>query len=313
MRVLLSGATGFVGANLQTYLRERAVEIMKLSRSATTGTDERDCIYWDQIEKIQLKDTDAIVHLAGKAHDVKNTSEPEEYFRVNTDLTGKLFQTFLESSARDFIFLSSVKAVADTLQGILYENTVPDPKTPYGQSKLKAENYILGNNVPADKRIFILRPCMIHGPGNKGNFNLLYRLIRKKIPYPLAAFENKRSFLSVDNLCFIIYQLLTNPSIPGGIYNVADDEPISTNQLIDLIGTETNVRPLQWKINKGVVGFFAKVGDKLRLPFNSEKLKKLTENYVVSNAKIKSALGIERLPITTTEGFRITLKSFSGE
>ena len=85
------------------------------------------------------------------------------------------------------------------MQGILTEDTIPNPKTHYGISKLQAENYILDQKLPEGKRVYILRPCMIHGPGNKGNLNLLYTLVKKGFPWPLGAFENQRSFLSIDN------------------------------------------------------------------------------------------------------------------
>ncbi|MDP4679990.1 MAG: nucleoside-diphosphate-sugar epimerase, partial [Cyclobacteriaceae bacterium] len=97
------------------------------------------------------------------------------------------------------------------------------------------EEYIQSQPLPQGKSYYILRPCMIHGPGNKGNLNLLYKLISNGIPYPLAAFENKRSFLSVENLCFVIRELLERDDIPSGIYNVSDDEVLSSNTLIKLI------------------------------------------------------------------------------
>src|SRR5690606_34845970 len=136
---------------------------------------------------------DAIIHLAGKAHDTANTSLAEEYFIINRDLTIALFNEFLKSDIKDFFFFSSVKAVADTVDGVLYEDVLPKAITPYGQSKVEAEAYLLSQKLPEGKRLFIIRPCMIHGPGNKGNLNLLYKLVEKGIPWPLAAFENQRS------------------------------------------------------------------------------------------------------------------------
>ena len=309
-KVLISGYKGFVGTNLINYLKQKNLELFGLSRSIENQNSVTKNFSWDQLNEIKNQSFDVIIHLAGKAHDLKNTSDPEEYFQVNTELTKKLFDLFLQSDTRDFIYLSSVKAAADVVVGILDEMATPDPKTPYGKSKLKAEEYILNYDISPNKRAIILRPCMIHGPGNKGNFNLLYRFIKKRIPYPLAAFENRRSFLSIQNLCFVIHQVLINPSIPGGIYNIADDEPLSTNELIKIIGNENNIHPISWKINRSFVKVLAKAGDKLNLPFNSERLGKLTENYVVSNSKIKSALQVESLPISSREGFSTTLKSF---
>jgi nucleoside-diphosphate-sugar epimerase len=305
-RIVISGANGFVGKNLSSYLAEKGYKIQAISRAAHTGLN------WPGIiDQNQTKiDALAIVHLAGKAHDTQKTSDAGEYFEINTQLTQKLFDIFLQSETQVFIYMSSVKAAADTVQGILTEDVVPAPGTPYGQSKRKAEEYILDQKLPAGKRAFILRPCMIHGPGNKGNLNLLYKFAKKGLPYPLAAYENERSFLSVANLNFIIEQLISNAAIPGGIYNIADDMPLSTNKVMEIIAGTDGKKPRLWKINPGAINLLAKIGDKLHLPLNSERLKKLTESYVVSNTKIKQALNITHLPLSSEEGLRLTIQSF---
>ena len=116
-----------------------------------------------------------------------------------------MFDVFLASNCRDFIFFSSVKAVTDKAEDIVTEETVTNPQTAYGQSKLKAEQYILSKALPQGKRVFIIRPSMIHGPGNKGNLNLLYQLVSKGIPWPLGTFHNQRSFCSIDNVCYVVF------------------------------------------------------------------------------------------------------------
>jgi nucleoside-diphosphate-sugar epimerase len=151
---------------------------------------------------------------------------------------------------------------------------------------------------------------MIHGPGNKGNLNLLYKFVKLGVPYPLADFENKRSFLSVENLCFIIYHLIISNCIESGIYNVSDDAALSTNDVVSILGQSLNIKTRLWKIPKNMVLFFAKAGDLLHLPLTSERLNKLTESYVVSNKKITHALNQE-LPLTSVEGLKITAGSFN--
>ena len=150
---------------------------------------------------------------------------------------------------------------------------------------------------------------MIHGPDNKGNLNLLYNIIKKGIPYPLGAFNNRRSFLSVNNLCFVINQILVDKP-KSGIYNVADDKAISTNELVSLIGKNSKKHPKILKLPKYLIYFIAKLGNYIPIPLNTERLEKLTENYEVSNKKIKEALKCN-LPLTTKEGISITIKSFS--
>jgi nucleoside-diphosphate-sugar epimerase len=215
----------------------------------------------------------------------------------------------LEVYASIFIYMSSVKAVADDVFGVLDENTIPNPKTHYGISKFQAESYILNQQLPEGKRVYILRPCMIHGPGTQGNLNLLYTIVKKGFPWPLAAFENQRSFLNIENLCFVIYELLYNKNIASGIYNVADDKPLSTNKLIELISKSQNKAARTLAIPKKIIFLLAKIGDILYLPLNSERLQKLTESYVVSNDEIVKALG-KPMPFSAEEGFKKTFQSF---
>jgi len=151
---------------------------------------------------------------------------------------------------------------------------------------------------------------MIHGPNNKGNLNLLYSFVSKGIPYPFGSYDNKRSFLSVDNLCFIINQLIENNQIASGVYNVADDKPLSTKELVQTIGVGIDKKVSILNIPKFVIGLIAKIGDVLPFPINSERVQKLTENYVVSNAKIKKAIN-KQLPLSVEEGIKITVKSFN--
>jgi nucleoside-diphosphate-sugar epimerase len=253
---------------------------------------------------------EVILHLAGKAHDLKKTSNSEEYYRVNTELTQKVFDAFLASNAKVFITLSSVKAVADEVEGALLEEHTPDPITHYGKSKLLAEQYIFSKEIPKGKRVYILRPCMIHGPGNKGNLNLLYKIASKGITWPLGAFENKRSFCSIDNLMFIIKELIEREDIPSGVYNVADDVALSTNEVISILAESQNRKPKIWNVSKGLIKSLAKLGDVLRLPLTTERLQKLTESYVVSNHKIKTAIG-KPLPVSAKDGLLKTFNSFN--
>ena len=296
MKIIITGTTGFVGINLTQYLTTKSDTVIPLSI--------RNGDY-------QLDNTaDAIIHLAGKAHDTKNSSDDNEYYRVNTDLTIALFDKFLQSDIKDFIFFSSVKAAADTVEGVLTEDTEPNPQTAYGKSKLQAEEYLLSKVLPAGKRLIIIRPCMIHGKGNKGNLNLLYKVVKLGIPWILASYDNQRSFITIDNLNFIIYSILHDPKVASGVYNIADDVAISTNELISIIAKAGDKKPKLIRVPKIVIQKVANIGDEFNLPLNSERLQKLTESYVVSNAKIKQALNIDSLPVSAEQGLLQTIKSF---
>ena len=295
MKIAITGATGFVGVNLENYLKtSQDVESMRVRYLPNQQFDIK---------------SDAIIHLAGKAHDLKKVSHPQDYYEANFELTKQLFDAFLNSEAKVIVFMSTVKAVADEVKGILSEDAIPNPKTHYGIAKHQAEQYILSHKLSEGKRVYILRPCMIHGPGNKGNLNLLYQLVAKGFPWPLGAFENQRSFLSIENLCFVIKELLENNTIPSGIYQVADDASLSTNKLIELLGTSLNKKSRIFNIPSSWIKRGAKLGDYLHLPLNSERLQKLTENYVVSNHKILTAME-KGLPVSTEQGLIRTFESF---
>jgi nucleoside-diphosphate-sugar epimerase len=423
MKVLITGAYGFVGSNLSAYLAERGFEpwaldvrgeVLKCESSkvresegavavgsgqpaagkregeriandancangAGRGAYAR-CFDWGQLAEIPWGELDAVIHLAGKAHDTRNASDPQSYFDVNVGLTKKVLDAWMrgnshrgteraeESGGRQsaignrqsatvtvearkdsstpafqhstipvktFILFSSVKAVADRVEGVLTEDAAPDPKTPYGQSKLEAEREVLkcesskvresgettANNANqaneadlrtlelSNFRTYILRPCMIHGPGNKGNLNLLYGMVRKGIPWPLGGFENRRSFASIGNVCAVVEGLLKGV-VASGVYQVADDETLSTNEVIGMMAESLGRRAKIWRVPVSLVKMIARVGDVLRLPLNSERLKKLTESYVVSNAKIRGALGWKKMSLDAREGMRKTLGSF---
>ena len=309
--ILVTGAYGFIGSNISSFFKGK----VGYSLFALDVLEKKNNGYlfhysWDELNDINWNDLDTIIHLAGKAHDTKNTSTPQSYFDINVDLTKKILGKFFESGVKTFIFFSSVKAIADTLKDeLLAETIMPNPQTPYGKSKLQAEQFIMQHTLPPGKKVYILRPCMIHGPGNIGNLNLLYNLVKNGLPWPLGAFENNRSYTSIGNLLFILQRVIEEEIEPG-TYQVADDEPLSTNELIRLIAESINKRVEIWNISPGALKFLAKIGDALGLPLNSERLKKLTESYVVSNQKLKNALGIGQMPISAIDGMKLTLESF---
>ena len=335
MNILITGIHGFIGSNFAIALKDKHI-LYALSTSCSIFKGVLKTFSWQDLAPTSfpfqtLPQFDAIIHLAGKAHDTKKQSAAQSYFDINTGLTQKIFDFFLESSAKKFIFFSSVKAAADSVVGdVLTEDVTPTPVGPYGESKIKAEEYIKGHfmfptasidedqslrlgkdkgRTAMNKQVYILRPCMIHGPGNKGNLNLLYNVVKKGIPWPLGDFDNRRSFTSIDNLCYVIEGLL-NQDVPTGIYHMGDDEALSTNELISIMCEAMGKKPHIWKMNKGLMEGCAGLGTLLHLPLNTERLRKLTENYVVSNAKIKAALGIDKMPVTAKEGLIKTIRSF---
>ncbi len=276
MSLYITGASGFVGSNLISYYSDK-VPITKYVKG----------------HSICIKE-DVVIHLAGKAHDLKNLSDFNDYYFTNTNFTIEVFDKFIDSNAKVFIFLSSVKAAADSIETELTENLIPMPLTHYGKSKLLAEKYILQKVIPEGKRVYILRPCMIHGPGNKGNLNLLYNFVLKGFPWPLGSFNNKQSFCSIDNLIFLINELINNINVPSGIYNISDDEPLTINDVIEYIGKSLNKRIIILKIPTIFIIFIIKVFKLIKLNMIVERFEKISKNYIVSNHKIKTKINKSR-------------------
>ena len=292
MKVLITGAYGFAGSNLCRYLVDKGHECHALDVPAAKRDDVpyHSVFTWDDLLKddqsFPAGEYDAVVHLAGKAHDLKKVSSEQSYFDINVGLTEKIFNASNGKVSR-FVYFSSSKADANG--------------NAYGRSKLAAEKFL-------DGRAIVLRPAMIHGPGNKGNLNLLWGLAKRGLPWPLAAFENKRSFASIGNVCAAVEALCERGV--NGVYPIADDEMLSTKRLIELIA-ETCRKPARlWRLPKPMMKAAAKIGDVLHLPLNTERLGKLTEDNFVDNSELKKLLRWEKMPIAAEEGMRITLASF---
>lgn len=290
-KIFLTGSNGFIGSYLINYLK-----------------NDYDFFCYRKGERIVITQ-DIVIHLAGKAHDLKNVTDPSDYYMNNTDFTKNVFDEFLISNARIFIFTSSVKAVTDNYCGVLTEETTCNPSTHYGKSKLLAEQYILSKEIPKNKFVFILRPTMIHGPGNKGNFNLLFQFVKKGMPWPLGIFQNKRSFCSIDNFCYVIKELATNPNLISGIYNVSDDHSVSTNEVIELMSQSLKKKIHILKLPKPFIKIFIFFIKYIYKDINLENLEKLITNFEVSNSKLKNLIN-KPLPINAKDGLMKTFNSF---
>lgn len=291
MKVLITGAYGFVGTNLCRFLTEHYHECDALDVATAIRNDlpYRNTFTWDNLEALKphLSSYTAVIHLAGKAHDLKKVSAPQSYFDINVGLTKQIFALTSDTVER-FIYFSSSKVV--------------DADTPYGQSKKEAEEFL-------GSRAIILRPAMIHGPGNKGNLNLLWKVTQYGLPWPLAAFENLRSFASIANVCAAVEQLCLSGK--NGIYPIADDTPLSTNRIIELMATVQGRQARLWRMPKCFMRMGAKLGDILHLPLNTERLQKLTEDSLLDNTPLKLALGWKKMPVPAEEGLMTTLTAFN--
>ena len=306
-RIFITGVTGFIGQNLVKYFdTDATIELFGHSRNAAKAKAQltNKVILVERCAAQFFNDNiiDTVIHLAGIAHDLSNQYKPSDYYQVNFENTKLIFNEFLKSNATTFIFLSSIKAAIDISATPVEESVAPNPVTDYGKSKRQAEEYLLSVNLPDNKRVYILRPCMVHGEGNKGNLNLLYQFAKSNLPYPFGSFENQRSFLSIDNFNFSM-SAFVKASLPSGIYHLADDGFLSAKELFTIISQELGKKPRIWNLPASLIlVLFSAIGKR-------GMLNKLTEDMMVANFKLQKHLE-KPLPIKIDEGIRKTIRSF---
>ncbi|WP_191277406.1 glycosyltransferase [Nocardioides flavus (ex Wang et al. 2016)] len=281
---VVTGATGFVGRSIVPILRARGHRVITVGRR---GCD----LDHAALAGAAIPVGACFVHLAGKAHDLRDDTLVAEYDEVNVDLTVEVWNLARRHRAARFVFMSSIKAVIDHSNGPITEEVEPSPQTPYGASKLRAERAVAAlAEQPDSPELTILRPCLIYGPEVKGNLRLLQSLVRLRIPYPLGAFQNSRSVLSIRNLAHVV-ELAGVGALPAGLYNVADDEPLSTVDIVRSMGAAAGRRPLVLRVPRGLVRLGATVGTMVGGPLTLERLEKMTESLVVDTSRLRRALG----------------------
>ncbi|MBU1107588.1 MAG: NAD-dependent epimerase/dehydratase family protein [Candidatus Riflebacteria bacterium] len=237
-KILMTGATGFAGSNLSTWFLDRGYHVVAPCRSQPV--DERLEFY--KISRIDrytfwadyLKGVDAVVHLAGRAHQLHERSDSHYlYCETNVEGTVNLALQAASSGVRRFIFISSIKAmISDASEIALSEKTLCSPLEPYGLSKLKAEIELRKISAETGMQLVILRPPLIYGPGVKGNFASLQRLVQKLSILPLGGLTNRRSLLAVKNLASAVETALYSDKAVGQTYLLSDGEEVSTSELV---------------------------------------------------------------------------------
>jgi len=232
---MVTGATGFVGQALVSMLAAKGWRVVRAVRRDPGSGDVvvPDLADW-QPAAAQLAGIDCAIHLAARTHVVRETAADPlaEYRRLNVVVTERLATACARAGVRRLVFLSSIKVNGEATTTPFTEQDVPRPEDAYGQSKLEAER-ILGEIAAASRlETVILRPPLIYGPGVKGNFLRLMRAIDYGIPLPLGAIDNKRSVIYLGNLVDAIILCLDHAAAAGKTYLVADDEDVSTPELI---------------------------------------------------------------------------------
>ena len=247
MKVLVTGASGFIGGELVRFLGGQKHEVLSCARSRLVSSDAvvvtSPCLGSDSDWLPLLRGIEAVIHLAGLSDTEQRGSSAEaEFTRVNVDGTRNLAAQCAKAGVKHFVFMSSAHAVAGESEERLLAGTLPRPNSPYARSKLAAESALIDTLSPTCCAWTILRPTAVYGPGGNSNFAKLLRLVRSGIPLPFGAVRNRRSFIYVGNLVRLIEKCVGQARAFGKIYYPSDRQDVSTPELIRKIALAATAR-----------------------------------------------------------------------
>jgi nucleoside-diphosphate-sugar epimerase len=262
-----------------------------------------------------LRNVTTVIHLAALAHctDPKKQPEDEEFLKVNARGTQRLVEAAAQSAGvRRFIFVSSIGAVTEFSETLVDEESQPHPASAYGRSKLAGEKAVRDAFGGSKIEWSILRPVLVYGPGNPGNMGRLLRLVKSGLPLPFAGIQNRRNFVFVGNLVDAIDRLALVGGISGRVFNVADDEMVSTPELIHMIASAAGKKARLWAAPAWSMQLAASCGDLVgqfgfQIGFDSYSVRRLESSLTASNAALREAT-YWRPRLTLQEGIRATLR-----
>lgn len=295
--IVLTGTTGYIGQNLTKYFNSKSKKNKSIS------------LRFQNWHKMMPLETETIIHLAAINLNPQDSAFDEEYFRVNTELTSKLFRYFLNSNAKTFIFLSTTELIDKHVSEVT-EDAKVNPTNPFLQSKLDAEQFILNQDLPEGKRAIILRVAPVYGRETKSTLHDTFSFC-KRFPWFFGVFDTKQSFCNIDNLTEIIAQIAENTNVSSGIYNVADNEPISSVQLVNWIAEVFDKKAKIIKVPKGILNLFAKIGNMFNWEFNSKKLFELSHSRIIVGNKILAALDKNKMSVDTETAVLKTIEYYN--
>lgn len=307
-RILVTGASGFVGRQLCRILLERGETVLAGARSSSTTpvAGAQPLITGDLSESQNLTSrlvgVDVVVHLAARAHVLQDTvADPLVAFRrANLDATRQLARQAAAAEVKRLVFLSSIKVNGERTEGTPFREVDPAaPEDAYGQSKREAELALEALASDTGMEITVLRPPLVYGPGVKANFLRLLRLVDRGIPLPLAGIRNQRSLVSIWNLCDLIATCTSHPEAAGELFLVSDQKDLSTPGLIralaEALGRRAHLIPFPAAVLRGAGRLLGQAG----------AIERLVGSLQLDSGKATRLLGW-RPPLTVEEGLKRT-------
>ncbi|WP_448189837.1 UDP-glucose 4-epimerase family protein [Azospirillum sp. sgz301742] len=311
MRVLVTGATGFVGRALVPLLLARGHHVRAAVRRADAPVPGAELTVIGDIGpdtdwNAALDGVDAVVHLAARVHVMRDTAADPlaEFRRTNTEGTRRLAESAAERGVRRFVYLSSIKAVVDESRPEPVTDATPAaPHSPYGVSKREAEQILETLSARGVLDPVILRPPLVYGPGVAGNLRTLLTICQKRIPLPLAWVDNRRSLIFVGNLADAVATCLTHPDAAGKTFLVSDGAPLSTADLVRHLSAGLGVRPRLLPAPPGLLALAASLLGK------RDAWHRVGGSLVVEDTSIRAALGWSP-PVAAASGLHATAEWF---
>jgi nucleoside-diphosphate-sugar epimerase len=304
-RILITGRSGFIANSICNAAFFENYEFISVGRIEKLN--------WENIDNCAVN-AEVYIHTAGIAHDTTSTIQNQTYIDVNVGLTRKLFEIFLrDAKSEKFIYFSSIKAINSTgdPEKPLTEDIQNSPSDIYGISKKMAEDWLLAQDLPQNKKVIILRPAMIYGQNPKSNLNLLIQYLFKGFPLLLNRELGSRAFLSLNNLFFVLYEIVENSYLDSGIYHLCDDGRITTLEIVRMTEDISQKKFRVILVPKIIYTFIIRILTQLGLRRISNSLEKMNSGFIVSNDKLKLALGITKFPFIIHDEMKKTIEEIA--
>lgn len=293
MRILVTGATGFIGTRLCELLIDQGHEVRGISRSgsgAVAGVDyQTNDFTHAQSTSESLRDIDCVIHLAGRAHVLNKRNDETALYRVvNCDATVQFAREALEAGVKRFVFISSIGANGNqSARQRFTEDSIPAPVAEYARSKLEAEEGLKALLQTSDMQLVIIRPPLVYGADAPGNFRTLLKVVDKGVPSPFALVRNARSLISVDNLALLIALAAQHPDAGGQVFLASDGSDVSTDQILAALAEGMGRRAWSIPVPQFLLAAL------LKLTGKGDLYTQLCGSLTVDSAKARQMLGYQ--------------------